>query len=348
MRTRILALAIGLAVTLAKAEAPRRPRGIYANVNISDKINQQTKANPSITESGLQTYFDGLYQSLLANPAVSGLSIQVHWDTLNPRDFTDPKPYDWTYLDPAFNDVAAWNVANPTATKTIQLIVTPGFQTPPWVLAKLNSCDGLFQTPPVTLSSCGKATFTGFKENADGTELPMPWNSTYKSNWKTFLTALATQYGSNSALASIAVAGPTAASAEMILPNNGNTPAQSGIQPDDMWVKLLTFHYPGKPAYQNTDQAFIDEWNAAIDMYSGIFSGITLVATTGNGLPTLSGTFTVPKDFTAYCKVPADMDCAAETTILSHFADATVGGANAKAVQTSGMEASRGSCFINS
>src|ERR1700691_5885206 len=35
------------------------------------------------------------------------------------------------------------------------------------------------------------------------------------------------------------------------------------------------------------------------------------------------------------------MDCAAETTILSYFAQATVGGANAKATQTSGMEASR-------
>jgi len=35
------------------------------------------------------------------------------------------------------------------------------------------------------------------------------------------------------------------------------------------------------------------------------------------------------------------MDCAAETTILSHFVDPTVGGANAKASQESGMEASR-------
>jgi hypothetical protein len=35
------------------------------------------------------------------------------------------------------------------------------------------------------------------------------------------------------------------------------------------------------------------------------------------------------------------MDCAAETTILSHFVDSTVGGANAKATQESGMEASR-------
>ena len=114
-----------------------------------------------------------------------------------------------------------------------------------------------------------------------------------------------------------------------------------GITPRNMWVQLLAFHYAGMPAYQSSDQAFIDEWNAAIDMYGQVFSGVTLVATTGNGLPNFSGGgFTVPPVFLADCSSP-NMDCAAETTILSHFMDPTVGGANAKATQTSGMEASR-------
>ena len=170
----------------------------------------------------------------------------------------------------------------------------------------------------------------------------MPWNPLYKSSWRTFLTALAARYGSNPAFVSISVAGPTASSEEMILPDNANTPAQDqfgGLLPNAMWLKLLAFHYPGRPAYQRSDQAFIDEWKAAIDMYGEIFSGVTLVATTGSGLPNLAAKgFTVPSDFSADCPNP-NMDCAAETTILSYFEKPTVGGANAKAAQEDGMEA---------
>jgi hypothetical protein len=184
----------------------------------------------------------------------------------------------------------------------------------------------------------------GYKEGGDSAELPLPWNPMYKSAFQTFLAALAARYGSNPAFVAIAVAGPTAASAEMILPNDNNTPAQAqfgGILPNDMWRQLLAFHYPGKPAYHKSDQAFIDEWNAAIDMYGTIFSGVTLVATSGNGLPNLGPTgFATPPAFTSDCGKP-DMDCAAETTVLSYFVDPIVGGANAKATQTSGMEASR-------
>jgi Resolvase, N terminal domain len=121
----------------------------------------------------------------------------VHWDTLNPRPPSATNPYDWSYVDDAFDRVSVWNVQNPTkAPKTIQLIVTPGFQTPQWVLDQIPTCDGLFQSPRQTPpSTCGKATFVGFGEGGDGTELPMPWNPLYKSSWKTFLTALAARYG---------------------------------------------------------------------------------------------------------------------------------------------------------
>ncbi len=328
------------------ATAPRRPRGIYAVVNITEEIKQQQRTNPSITPSQIHAYLQGLYRDLLANPAVSGLTLQAHWDMLNPRPSSDPEPYDWSYLEDAFQVVSVRNARDMVepAARTIQLIVTAGFQTPAWVLDQIPSCDGLFQTPRQTPpNACGKATFVGFVEDGDGTELPMPWNPVYKAAWRTFLAALAAQYGSNPALVSIAVAGPTASTAEMILPHSGNTPPQFGwISPNQMWIQLLAFAYPGKTAYQNSDQAFIDEWNAAIDMYGQIFSGVTLVATTGNGLPNLKDTgFTIPAPFGADCTRNPDMDCAAETTILSHFVDPGVGGANAKATQESGMEASR-------
>jgi uncharacterized protein (TIGR03437 family) len=272
----------------------------------------------------------------------------VHWDTVNPNPPSAGNAYFWDYVDDAFAQSAAWDAQNPSGTpKTVQLIVTPGFQSPAWLLNQIASCDGLFQTPAVTPpSTCGTATFTGFQEGGDGTVLPLPWNPVYKSAWQTFLTALAARYGANPLFASIAVAGPTAASAEMIVPNDANsnnpqTQFGSAITPSNMWVQLLAFHYAGQTAYLKTNQAFIDEWNNAIDLFGRIFSGITLVATTGNGFPNFTGaTVTIPSALAADCAVNPDLDCAAETTILEYFMQPGVGGANAKATQTSGMAAS--------
>ena len=134
------------------------------------------------------------------------------------------------------------------------------------------------------------------------------------------------------------------------MPNDANTTnpqTQFGtpIAPNAMWRLLLALQYPGMAAYQNTDQGIIDEWDAAIDMYGQVFSGLTLVATTGGGLPNLSQNFTIPPAFVMDCSNP-NMDCAAETTILSHFVDPAAGGANAKATQTSGMTA-RSNTFNN-
>ena len=342
-----LALSLLILAVACAQTTPRRPRGVYAVVNVEDQINQQEKANPSISPAQLDAFFNTFYQDLLSNPAISGLTLQVHWDTLNPNPPSAANAYNWNSVDDAFAQAAAWNTANPTgAPKTVQLIVTPGFQSPQWVLNQLTLCDGIFQFPAQpTSSACGKVTFQGYTEGGDSTELPLPWNSTYKSAWQTFLTALAARYNSNPAFVSIAVAGPTGSSAEMILPNDGNSDnpqTQFGIPiaPAAMWRQLLVLEYPSMAAYQNTDQAFIDAWDAAIDMYGQVFSGITLVATTGNGLPNLSQNFTIPAAFTADCGT-SNMDCAAETTILSHFVEPTVGGSNAKATQTSGMEASR-------
>ncbi len=344
----VLSFLMLIPALVAQAQpAPRQPQGIYTVVNVEQNLNQQQQSNPSITAAELDAYFNGLYQSLLEDGAVAGLTLQVHWDTLNPNPPTGANPYYWNYVDDAFGQAAAWNTANPTQTpKTIQLIVTAGFQTPQWVLSQIPSCDGLFQSPVQTPpSTCGSATFTGYQEGGDGTVLPLPWNPVYQSAWQTFLTALAARYGSNPAFVSIAVAGPTGASAEILLPNdsNSNNPQTQfpvPIAPNDMWRQLLLFQYPTQTAYQNTDQAFIDAWDAAIDMYGTVFSGLTLVATTGSGLPNLSSNFTIPPGFTEYCGNP-NMDCAAETTILSFFMQPTAGGTNAKATQTSGLEASR-------
>src|SRR6202042_890168 len=103
-------------------------------------------------------------------------------------------------------------------------------------------------------------------------------------------------------------AGPTAASAEIILPsdadaNNPQTQFSGGpISPNDMWLQLLAFHYPGMAAYQGTDQAFIDEWDAAIDMYGEVFSGLTLVVTLDDKMPAFNtGKQTIPPGFSGDC-----------------------------------------------
>jgi hypothetical protein len=326
--------------------SPRRPRGIYAGVNVEENIKKAQAQNPSIAPADLKKYFVDLYRDLLNNPAVSGLALWVNWDALNPNPPAADRAYDWTYIEDAFAETSAWDTRNPSkAPKTIQLVPLPGFQTPKWLLAQIPSCDGMFQSPAqAPPSTCGKVTIAGFVEGKGVRELPLPWNAVYKSAWRTFLAALAARYGSNPAFVSISVAGPTSSSEEMILPDNANTPAQTqfgGLSPNAIWLKLLAFHYPDRPAYQRSDQAIIDEWKAAIDMYGEIFSGVTLVATTGAGFPNLAARgFTVPSDLSADCPNP-NMDCAAETTILAYFARPGVGGANAKAAQEDGMEASR-------
>jgi hypothetical protein len=353
------------------APRPHVPAGIYAVVRVEEVLKHGYGDVPAPT-SGVNSYFTTFYNFLLSNQAVSGLSLQVHWDTLNPNPPGDANAYFWDYVQDAFNSVDHWNADNPANQKTIQLIVTPGFNSPQWVRDELVSCDPIFENVvDFFFPGCGKVTFTGYNEGGDSTELPLPWNATYQAAWKTFLQALAAKYnGPNSPLVSIAVAGPTAASAEMILPNDNNkikpsknnTPNQTFAQhggppksfsPNDMWTELLQlFYYLGPtcienfttPSCQPTDQAFIAAWDRAIDTYGEVFSGLTLVVTTGNGLPDLGGqipsVITTPIDFMNDCLAVVDMDCQAETTILSYFAEPyPVGGSNAKATQTSGLEA---------
>jgi hypothetical protein len=329
----------------------RRPRGVYAKINISSEISDHPKFSPS----DLNDYFNNLYQQMLENPAVAGLALQVHWDTLNPNPPETADAYNWTYLDDAFEQVKLWNGKNPfKPRKTIQFIMTPGFQSPQWVFDRLPSCDGLFELPVTTPpSNCGRVTFVVTVEEQDSNQLPLPWNTVYKSLWRNFLVVLNERYGENPALVSIAVSGPSASSEEMIVPNDnnasnpqtvfGNPPVPATpISPDGMWLKLLAFRYPNMPAFRNSDQAFIDEWDAAIDMYAEIFHGLTLIVTTGSGLPNFATAdpIVVPPAFTDDC-LNVNMDCAAETTILSHFVEQSVGGFNAKGTQTSGLEARR-------
>lgn len=146
MGASVNALAVSLLLLVPALDAQRRPRGIYAVVNVAEQIDVQTTANPSITRAQLEAYFLNLYQQLFSNPAVSGIAIYENWATLNPNAPPAANAYDWTYMDDLFAQAAAWNLQNPAqAPKNVQLVVSPGFQTPAWVMTQIPNCDGMLR-----------------------------------------------------------------------------------------------------------------------------------------------------------------------------------------------------------
>ena len=146
-------------------------------------------------------------------------------------------------------------------------------------------------------------------------ELPLPWNPDYKRHWRALLTEVAARYGTRDAFVSIAVAGPTAESVETILPRTGSQL--------ERWRQLLQLFY-SDPSYQQSDRAFVDEWDAAATVYGEVFRNVTIVLTRGSGMP----------DFTR------GQGKSAEASIVSSFATHAFD-SNAKATQTSGMKACR-------
>ena len=340
-RNRIFGWAFALfCADLAGAAAPK-PLGVFVKVDVETAI-AGYPGSTSPTSGQLHSYLQNVYASLLADPAISGITAGERWDNIQPTNSTT---YDWSYLDDVFLEAAA-------ARKSVQLIITPGFDTPQWLLSQIPSCDALFNGGSAP-ANCGKVKFAGFPEEAraDGTLLPLPWNATYQAGWANFLTALNARYGSNPAFVAIAIAGPVGASDEIIYPNDQNDTATqpSGLTPNNTWAALIQNSFPTNSAYRNTDQVFIDTWDQAIDTYERIFSGVTLFigADTGNDLPGFSKQVTPHADNILYAQDCADfingdktqlMSCEAKTEILSYFV--SVSGPNGKATQTGGMTAS--------
>jgi hypothetical protein len=287
----------------------RRPRGIYAVV-----VLDRGRRNAAVD-----------LDALAGNSAVSGLAIRAFWSSFQPAK----DQYDFSQLDAAFAAAARHH-------KTIQLILVPGFGTPSWVLDELPSCDELQpESAPQRgrgqrggrggrggqgaspAGSCGKQSFSVSEGRRNGaTEpLPLPWNPTYKQYWRTFLTEVAKRFGDNEAFVSIAVTGPTAESAEIIVPRAGDQL--------ERWAQLLELSYRDA-SYHRTDKAFVEEWDAAVTMFSEVFRNVTLVMTRGSGLLNFS---------------PGQGNDA-QAAIVTAFAKHRVA-SNAKATQTSGMKACR-------
>ena len=335
----------------AQPSPARQPFGIYARFVPGGCLNE-TDTDECITNN---------IAEILSNPGIAGIAEFVQWDqvsiTEGPTNST-MGTNNWNIVDDVFNEVALWNATHTNyPPKTVQLGFIPGFDTPQWVLNQLTNCDPMFlangtvNTNLVT-NTCGCATFLS-GEGPDPTytnkSLPLPWNPTYSNNFKTFIQTAARRYGSNPLLVTVEIAGPTSDSTEIILPNEKNNPTNYW-----KWNPLFSLTFPTN--YQNSDRAFIEAWEAAIDMYGQAFTNTTLAITTGSGFPNFlytnsSGdvvpypTYTVPLGFlwppgSVNTNNQAHlMDVAAETTILAYFADPRHGGNNAKAYQEDGLSA---------
>ncbi len=333
-------VSVWLCLSACWAAGVRKPLGLYVHVEQSVAVASYPGQSPS--PAALHAYLQSFYGGLLANPAISGIAFTAHWDKTQISSGTAAASFDWNYLDDVF-------VAASAAHKTVQILMTPGVDTPAWLMAQLPSCDPLF-TKGSAPADCGSVTFAGFPEQqrADTNVMPLPWNTVYQQAWAAFLASLNARYGSNPLLVAVALAGPICASDEMILPTTLNTSAAqpSGMAPDDMWEALIQHSFPGSAAYHKSDQAFIDAWKQAIDSAESIFSGVTLFLgpDSGDDFPTFGQTSVTPHAdntlFAVDCSGVAKaqlVSCEAKTEILSYFVNAA--GPNAKGTQVGGMTA---------
>jgi hypothetical protein len=198
--------------------------------------------------------------ALLGNPAISGIAAFVRWNeislTIPTNSLTGTN--EWNVLDEIFGAVAQWNADHPgNIPKTIQLGLQPGFWTPQWVFNNLTPCDAMFITnslgaiigvdPSNVSTNCGCASFlnTGSQPNPTVMPLPLPWNNFYKNSFTAFVQAVAQRYGTNPLLVTVSVTGPTAYSAEMVLPNERTDPVHF-----PQWNPLIALNSPSNPGSQ--------------------------------------------------------------------------------------------------
>ena len=364
MFRKIIATSAGSVVLLvctglsrSDAQTVRQPLGVYAHVDVDDAIAayKAYRRSPAWNGEDEHTYLRNLYGGMFeGNPGLAGITFGIYWDRIEKNDpdcafYHDCSPggdvngNDWGYLDDVFTEAKAFS-------KTVQLIITPGVDSPPWLFKRLlPSCDVLFLVSFANPQPCGEVTFSVFPEDtkADGHVFPLPWDGTYQFWWGRFLSEVNDRYKDRREFVSIAIAGPIGASTEMILPTTLDGSFQSPAWPaDEAWSVLIANSFPNSSVnYQHSDQVFVKQWKKAIDAYEGIFKNVTLFLSpdSGDKLPEF-GRDEPPDDpgwlFTADCSTAADypMSCKAKTDVLTYFL-ATEGGRQL-ATQVGGMTAS--------
>jgi hypothetical protein len=177
----------------------------------------------------------------LSNPAVSGVAVQVNWRDL--EEF-EGQP-DWSQLDAVF-------AAALSAKKWVQLLIFPGFFSPPWALVGAET-----DSFPIPYGPGSGTVMT----------LPMPWDGVYLGRWFAFLKLLSDRYGKSPAFRLMAASGPTSVSAEMSLPMK---------RPDI--AKWRANHY--------SERRYLDAWEKVLRVYADDFPN-QCVSLSAPGIPLL-------------------------------------------------------------
>ncbi len=173
------------------------------------------------------------------NPFISGVALQIHWRDIEPVQ----GKADWSKLDQLFAAAEASN-------KWVQLLIFPGFFSPPWALKGAKAELFKIQYGP------GKGTVK---------RLPMPWDSVYLTHWFAFLKQLSDRYGKSPAFRVVAAAGPTSVSAEFTLPSRPIAVKK--------WLKN-----------SYTPRKYIGAWRKVLEVYAADFPNQYVSLSMGFGL----------------------------------------------------------------
>jgi hypothetical protein len=175
----------------------------------------------------------------LENPWIGGVALQIRWRDIEPVQ----GKLDWTKLDQLF-------AAAESSNKWVQLLVFPGFFSPPWALEGAKTEAFPLQYGP------GKGTMEW---------LPMPWDPVYLAHWFDFVKQLSARYGKSPAFRVVAAAGPTSVSAEFTLPGT----------PEDIQKWRKAGYTPSK---------YIEAWRKVFQVYAAEFPNQYVSLSAGSGL----------------------------------------------------------------
>jgi hypothetical protein len=175
----------------------------------------------------------------LNNPFISGVALQIRWRDIEP---TQGNP-DWSKLDQLF-------AAAEGSKKWAQLLIFPGFFSPPWAMQGAQTEMFSIQYGP------GKGSVE---------RLPLPWDKVYLGHWFDFLKLLSVRYGKSPAFRVVAAAGPTSVSAEFTLPG----------KPEDVQKWRSVGYTPSK---------YIAAWREVLRTYAADFPNQYVSLSLGFGL----------------------------------------------------------------